>query len=204
VAIQIETAKRRLAAAARAQADLATQGWEIARTETKISVDMGGIAVVGQIDRIDRHGDTGAVRLLDYKSSDTAADPREAHVGPPAPAAPAYAQLVSEGKPARWIDLQLPLYRILIAASGEFSGPCEVGYFNLPKAASETGVALWEGFSEEIVSSARACAEGVIRDVLARRFWPPAEKVPYDDFETLFPGPVADYVEVEKFLAEWK
>ena len=72
-------------------------------------------------------------------------------------------------------------------------------YFNLPKATKDTGLALWADFDERLLESARTCAEGVIADLRNRRFWPPAAKVPYDDFEALFPASVSNGVDVAGF-----
>jgi hypothetical protein len=75
----------------------------------------------------------------------------------------------------------------------------EVGYFGLPKAVSETGVRAWEELGGELAASARTCVEGVVRDIRRGRFWPPSERVKYDDFERLLQGGYADCVDVEKF-----
>ena len=91
----------------------------------------------------------------------------------------------STGRPQRWIDLQLPLYRLLLAASrGEDTTP-EMAYFNIPKAATLTGVECWSAFSETLMASACECAEGVLADIAAGVFWPPADRVKYDDFAAL-------------------
>ena len=61
------------------------------------------------------------------------------------------------------------------------------GYFNLPKAAGETGVSVWAGYDSSVQSAAMACAEGVVAAVQARRFWPPMEMpADHDDFGVLF------------------
>ena len=75
----------------------------------------------------------------------------------------------------------------------------ELGYFNLPKAVTETNVCIWNDFNESLLESARACAEGIIKDVKARRFWPPSAKVQYDDFEKLFPMAASECVDVGDF-----
>ena len=112
-----------------------------------------------------------------------------------------YARVAVDGGQKRWIDLQLPLYAILLSSEGEFQGPYELGYFNLPKALPETGVSIWETFSGVLLDSAGDCAAGVIRDIRSRRFWPPAAKVRYEDFEKLFAGDVMDCVDAEAFEA---
>jgi hypothetical protein len=88
-----------------------------------------------------------------------------------------------------WQDLQLPLYRRMVLDQSEFAGQsCEIGYFNLPKATAETGVAIWEPFPGDLAAAADTCARGVIADIRANRFWPPSGRVKNDDFAILFPA----------------
>jgi ATP-dependent helicase/nuclease subunit B len=49
------------------------------------------------------------------------------------------------------------------------------GYFNLPKAAGDTAVAVWEGYDGAWRAAATRCAEGVAAAIGAGVFWPPAE-----------------------------
>ena len=74
------------------------------------------------------------------------------------------------------------------------------GYFNLPKAATETGLALWENYSRELAESAWRCAEGVVAAVRAGEFWPPNEELraDYDRFAPLFHHGVAESVAWEE------
>lgn len=201
VLIQLESARQRLGAAARVQAALAGDGWEILHSEMMVEARLGGMLVVGRIDRIDRHRGTGRLRILDYKTSDNAEEPAKVHLGAPAPHAAGYMQLTVKGREKRWIDLQLPLYRMLLAGSEEIAGPVELGYFDMPKAVNDTGVTTWDGFNEELLESAVACARGVAGDVRNRRFWPPAEKVRYDDFESLFHDDIAKCIDADAFTA---
>jgi ATP-dependent helicase/nuclease subunit B len=61
------------------------------------------------------------------------------------------------------------------------------GYFNLPKAAGETGVAIWTGYDADVQAAAMRCTEGIVAAVKRRRFWPPAElPVEHDEFGVLF------------------
>ena len=187
IVIQLEAAKQRLAAAARVQTTLVEQGWEILHDEEELEIELAGIRLRGRIDRIDRHRDTGAVRVLDYKTSDNAVAPEQAHLATASPDAPGYANLVVNRKERRWADLQLPLYRLLVASRLGPAGAIEVGYFDLPKAAGHTGVSIWETLDENVMDSARVCAEGVVQDIRERRFWPPAAKPRNDSFGRLFP-----------------
>ncbi|MDF3057205.1 MAG: ATP-dependent nuclease subunit [Rariglobus sp.] len=188
--VQLESARQRLSKVADVQAQLRADGWVIERTEWTFEFLLEGLPVRGKIDRIDRNELTGEVRVLDYKTSDTPVNPEDAHVRAPRrnedmEAVPAYARFEAGGGEMIWIDLQLPLY--LKAVEAEFGHAVGCGYFNLPKAAGETGVALWNGYDSSLQAAAIGCAEGVVRAVQARRFWPPAElPADYDDFAVLF------------------
>ena len=81
-----------------------------------------------------------------------------------------------------WADLQLPLYQLLWKPPQPL--PVEVGYFLLPKAVSDTAIHIWE-HEEAMGEKAMECVEGIVADIRAERFWPPAEKVPYDNFEQM-------------------
>ncbi|MFH1435601.1 MAG: PD-(D/E)XK nuclease family protein, partial [Pseudomonadota bacterium] len=188
VEMQLEAAKNRLAAAAGVQARLVGEGWEIVRAEQRLEGEVDGMTVTGKIDRIDRHRETGEVRILDYKTADTAYEPAAAHLWADSDDARDYARTAPGGRTRRWLDLQLPLYRLLVdSGSGvQAGGSPQIGYFNLPASSGASGVYLWEDFSEELLESARRCAEGVVKDIRKRRFWPPSSSVRYDDFEGLF------------------
>ena len=201
VLIQLESARQRLGAAARIQAEQAGDGWEIIEAEMAIDSVIDGMLIRGRIDRIDRHRETGKIRILDYKSGEKKEEPLKAHLAAPAPNTPDYGRVTVNGREKRWIDLQLPLYRMLLPDEEKFKGPVELGYFDMPKTVSETGVTTWEGFGEELMESARACARGVIRDIRAVRFWPPAEKVRHEDFGSLFHDDIAKCVDADAFTA---
>lgn len=191
---QLESARQRLRWAAKAQAQLRAEGWVIHAVERKFELGIGGLKIRGRIDRIDRHEATGAWRVIDYKTSDTAKLPAEAHFGTPGENAPDGARLSVDGRERQWIDLQLPLYVCalpLVLPEAKERAAC--GYFNLPKAAASTALALWDGYTPELHESALRCAEAVAAAVRAERFWPPNEKVKadYDAFAALFQRGVA-------------
>jgi ATP-dependent helicase/nuclease subunit B len=146
------------------------------------------LKVTGKIDRIDRHEITGAIRVLDYKTSDQPAQPRAAHLARirRGEEVPEFVRFAGEGGKDAWRDLQLPLY--LRALAAEFPGELTGGYFNLPKASTETGIAVWDGYTPELAASAWDCATGVAAAIRAGIFWPPSETLPedYDEFATLF------------------
>lgn len=191
--VQFEAARQRLRAAATVEARERAAGWRTEHAEWKIEVVIGGVTVTGKIDRIDRHVD-GRVRVLDYKTGDTATDPVAAHlrtVRADERDRPAWLHTPdAAGKLRTWTDLQLPLYRRAVAATWGDAVAC--GYFNLPKAAGETAVILWDDFSRETQAAAETCAAGVVAAVQAGEFWPPREfkgrDAEYDEFAELFHG----------------
>ncbi len=200
VQVQIDAARSRLSAAARLQASLAAEGWQIVRSEMRIRGRLRGMDINGRIDRVDLHPPTGKVRLLDYKTTDRPTPPEDTHLRPGSSEAPLYARVHLNGKEKRWADLQLPLYRLLLPKETPFLSDVEIGYFNLPKAIGDTGVSIWEGFTQTLLDSARKCAEGVIEDIQNRRFWPPSADAPFDAFAPLFPADAMECIDGEAFL----
>jgi ATP-dependent helicase/nuclease subunit B len=165
VAIQNEHAEVRLSRWADTQAARSNDGWEILHSEwtpkasaepgaspPMIQVPEGAVALRGKIDRIDRHRRTGQVAILDYKSSDTPADPNSTH----------------RRRDGAWRDLQLPLYRELIR-SLDLSGPITLGYFNIPRDLDRIAVteATW---TDDDLRSADDAARSVVSQVLRRKF----------------------------------
>lgn len=198
--VQLESARQRLARAAEVQAAQRAAGWVIEHVERKFELGLGAVTVSAKIDRIERHAATGAVRVIDYKTSDKGVPPPAAHVRSArrAETAPAWARFTRGGKELVWTDLQLPLY--LEAVADEFGGAVGAGYFNLPKAVGETALVLWEDYDAEWRAAARRCAEGAAAAVTAGIFWPPAEVPPRDEdeaFAGLFHHGTADSVERE-------
>jgi ATP-dependent helicase/nuclease subunit B len=186
--IQFESARQRLARAAEVLAEQRAAGWVAERIEWKFPEGhaIGGLALRGKIDRVERHAATGRVRVLDFKTADRPVSPRAAHCRRAARAderAPEFARFEIGGEALVWTDLQLPLY--LDAVAAEFGAEAGCGYFNLPKAVGETAVVEWADFSAEWRAAARRCAEGVAAAVAARKFWPPAELDERDEDERL-------------------
>jgi ATP-dependent helicase/nuclease subunit B len=194
--VQAESARQRLGKVAVVQARERAGGWRIERIESAFTLELGGLVVRGRIDRIDRHEATGAWRVLDYKTSDTAVPPSRSHLRPFRPAdadLPAWRRVAIDGRECIWADLQLPVY--LRALGEELAGAPSItgGYFNLPKAAGETGLALWPELSGELLEAARDCTDGVAGCIRAGEFWPPAELEPdSDDFASLVHHGAAD------------
>lgn len=207
--VQLESARQRLGKAAEVQARERAEGWVIERAEWRFpdapAWTLGGLKVRGKIDRIDRHEGTGVWRVLDYKTSDMAADPREAHCRragrtPRDEEVSELARFAVDGVEYLWIDLQLPLYLWALQQEHASDRPAEgvaCGYFHLPKAIGETGVTLWSDYSAAWHAAALRCGEGVAGAIRAQRYWPPAEQVEHDEFAALFHHGTADSVAQE-------
>jgi ATP-dependent helicase/nuclease subunit B len=183
--VQLESARQRLSRAAEIQAAERAAGWVIEQVERKFELPLGAITVSAKIDRIERNAITGAVRVIDYKTSDQGASPLAAHVrsARKEETAPEWARFTIDGKELVWIDLQLPLY--LEALVGELGAAIGAGYFNLPKAVGETVIVPWEDYDDSWRAAARRCAEGVAAALSAGIFWPPTEVPAGDEDEVL-------------------
>jgi hypothetical protein len=110
-------------------------------------------------------------QILDYKTSDTPTKPANAH----------------RRQNGEWVDLQLPLYRhlaqsITVRNGRTIGGEVELGYVQLPKDVTETGIQIAK-WSDDDLASADETAREVIRGIWRREFWPMNETVPkYTDF----------------------
>ena len=199
VRIQTEALRQRFLWLSRVQAANRLDGWQVVDVERKVELPAGEARIVAKIDRIDRHRDTGRLRVLDYKTGKvegvdkahrkklTAASTLPRHLGLECPAV--YAG-EDRGKSADflWHNLQLPLYAAALVARGEtMPAPC---YFTLRSTEAEVAIHEWTDFEMADLDAARSCADWVAGQITAAAFWPPAEKVTYDDFEVLAAGRV--------------
>lgn len=200
VRVQLESMRVRLLAAADTEARIHAEGWQILAVEHKVRKEdkrmLGGLAVAGTMDRVERHPVHG-LRILDYKTYARAKNPRKTHIGPQRgrkhlPEAD-FEMMTEKGKlvPRSWTDLQLPLYVWLArqiwpedAAKG-----VRVGYFLLPPE-TDAGKDSLEIFAldDAMEKSAIRCAARVAELVKDGRFWPPspAAWVEFDDFAGWF------------------
>jgi ATP-dependent helicase/nuclease subunit B len=203
--VQVESARQRLAHAARVQADTRAQGWTIQHVEWPFppeQLTLAGLGVRGTIDRIERHAETGAWRVLDYKTGETALAPVDAHLrglrSSDPDQLPVAAMRLDEGaRPRVWVDLQLPLYHWALSQTFGVTD-VTLGYFNLPKAVGETAIHLWEDYTRDLHEAALSCATAAANAIAAGRFWPPTEDVRYDDYASLFHEGVAESVAWEE------
>jgi ATP-dependent helicase/nuclease subunit B len=187
VQVQSQIAERRLYAAAVAQAEEHAKGWRIESTEHQFERKLEGMEIRGRIDRVERHEATGAVRVLDYKSSTKANPPFASHTATCNAETPDYevfdATIKGRAKERRWVDLQLPLYAW--ALKHEADSDLQLGYFNLPALGADTGVQLLEPYTPELQQHAMDCASAIVAKVKAQEFWPPTDKPKYDEFKSI-------------------
>ena len=168
VALQVGQLEARLAAFAEEQAAWSAQGWRIVAVEREpegegvpFEVDGEPVWLRGRIDRIDHNPTTGEWAVLDYKSSNAADSPEQAHQK-------------GKGDQRRWVDLQLPLYRWLLKGIVDAEGrpvvdPAAVqegrlrlGYVALPKDTRDTEFLIATWTDEDLAE-----AEEVARDAVA-------------------------------------
>lgn len=196
IRIQAGSIRQRLAWFATQQARIRTDGWEITEIERKIAIPSNGFALSGMIDRIDRHRETGQIRVIDYKTGDVKDIEKEhrqkitgrttipAHFRENEPAFQTGVDSKGKAFEAFWKNLQLPLYAL--AERDDSDGILPIpAYLHLGKTADNVRLTTWDDFSEEDLESAKACADWITASVGERKFWPPAEKVTYDDFAIL-------------------
>lgn len=175
--------RERLQAAAGAIAEARAEGWRPFKVEWKFSDDLeppriAGLALSGIIDLIEYQASTDSYRIIDYKTSEKATNPMDAHLKKlgrnetPEDFRP-HTLFEWHGQTYRWINLQLPLY--LWVTQHHIAQSTSVAYFNLPRASGETRIEAWLELDEECMKSALHCAEGVVADIQGNRFWPPGK-----------------------------
>ena len=171
--------------------------------EFPVEIKLGDFTITAQIDRIDRHEKTGALRVVDYKTGKI--DPvklahikkenirkeRPAHLA--ADDCPLFFTLPGKTKPEphRWIDLQVALYSQAVMQNHQtLEYPA---YFHIGATKKEVYISEWTDFSQEDLDSAMKCAKWIADQIQAGIFWPPVEKPTYDDFAILSCGkPLVD------------
>jgi len=204
--MQLELIRDSLRYFAAAEVAHRAEGWRILSAEKKVQCgwqelylgvfpEIGpeewraGIILSGKIDRVDfRPGDpvTGtpdAYMIIDYKTSAKGVPPHKTHFGTYRDDPP----YLAVGAPARkntkkaWTDLQLPLYRLLLAAGKienilpAVEAAISTAYFNLPLELTATGLAPFaELDGAGTFDSALRCADEVLRRIFEEnRFGPP-------------------------------
>ncbi|MEI7908686.1 MAG: PD-(D/E)XK nuclease family protein [Verrucomicrobiota bacterium] len=196
VRIQAESLRQRLAWLARKQACERAAGWQVVDVERKVELAVGAAMLVAKIDRIDRHRDSGELRVIDYKTGKVdgvekahrskllASTVLAAHLAD----SPALHERAEHGKVVayRWVNLQLPLYALALVRRDELlPRPC---YFTLGATDGDVGLQEWADFTRQDLDAAQACAEWVEKNISSGIFTPPAERVSYDDYRILGAG----------------
>lgn len=186
VTLQVAQAERRLKAVAKQQAVRIAQGWTIHASEAAVNesdgagieVDGMTMGLRGRFDRIDFHAQTGRYAILDYKTHGHR--PEKKH-------------LKKVDGIYHWIDLQLPLYRMMVPFLGIKEDPAtvELGYFNISEKDEETKINIAE-FSEEQMNEAVEIIQECVRGIWAEQFEPTTERVQYDDYDMILQSGVAN------------
>ncbi len=212
VRLQREALHQRLRWTASVLAEIHAEGWEILETEKTIRIPIpGGHHISGTIDRIDRHRESGAIRIIDYKTGNLterksgkveaahriaatpAAVKNRTHLSADCPAWHQAADTKGRVRDVLWENLQLPLYVAAVAADYDaLPQPC---YLTIGNTRDRVALHVWEHFTKSDVDSAMDCTEWIVQRIADRVFYPPAEKVKYDEFEAMAAGgPLRDLV----------
>lgn len=202
VLVQREAARHRLAWWSKIEAAERAAGWRLFEIEGDMSEEeqpfaISGMPISGRIDRIEQHED-GRLRVFDFKTHSilpsgaykpkTVRDFHITHIKRTEDPVsfPEWSRLDgAEGKAERWTDLQIPLY--LLALTQRYPGrEIQAGHVALGPTENEVVLDIWHDLDRELLDSAGACAEGIIAAIRAHRFWPPSERLPWNDpFEEL-------------------
>ncbi|MCA9139716.1 MAG: PD-(D/E)XK nuclease family protein [Planctomycetales bacterium] len=198
VQLQIRQAQRRLEFVATEQAKRIDAGWRIHATEASVNESEGACVIVdgkrmglrGRFDRIDRHEQTGRWAILDYKTHGH--KPEKKHL-----------QKNRQSGEYEWIDLQLPLYRMMVPFLGIDVPPQEVqlGYFNVSDKADETKINIAD-FTEPLMKQAEQLIHQCVRNIFACQFSPTENRVMYDDYEMILQTGVASRMLAGASLAD--
>jgi hypothetical protein len=201
VELQILIARERLEHFSHWQAARREEGWEILHAEwhppaNSVSLDIPGqspMPLKGRIDRIEinRSGPVPRYAIVDYKSGDTPRAPDHPHKrGHKIVDFTPYQDLCPDGSlasPPPWSDLQLPLYRHLVASIIPAGATLTLGLLHLPRDPREIGCKEFLT-NAEVFASADAAARWVVRSIRARHFEGSGESPPLDPTSALLSG----------------
>lgn len=165
VRVQVEQLRARLHRLALWHAEWVEEGWRVEAVEAQpgdgvvFHVDGEPVLLRGKIDRIDHNPRTGEWAVLDYKTGDGGESPEQTHGR-------------GRGESRRWVDLQLPLYHLLlpgilredgstVVPQGE-AEKVKLGYLLLPKRLDEVGPSFAD-WGEDLLAEAVEEARDVIR-----------------------------------------
>lgn len=144
-------------------------------------IPFGGALIKGKVDRIEYYRDKNTLRIIDFKTGKEGA--KEAHV-----------------KKNRFLDLQLPLYKMLLPLDMEFrklhpeidmeNCRIECGYFRIPDIAKDIGFDFWTDmdlYDEAAKKEALRVIE-IVKKMRSKELPEDlAKSVKYDFVEPLFP-----------------
>lgn len=208
--MQFESLSQRLHAVAQIEAQNRAEGWDIIENEIRLHkfypIKLGvpwmiqNMELAGTIDRVERNNKTGHIRLVDFKTSNTAKEVIKAHTERwretndwhlSRPSWQKFHGMVRAGEKYKeaqllWTNLQLPLYAAAWRELYQYDGVPEVAYFNVPKFVSQTSLCSWHFFDESILNAALECAKGVIQQVQNNIFYPANPLPDYEDFPDFF------------------
>ncbi len=195
IRIQLESLSQRLKWFAELQAGIAAEGWEIIETEAKFEIPFHDLTIKGSIDRIDRHRDSGQLRVIDYKTGkkkavDTAhlkkiikSTKLADHLHDVSEVQTLIPDKKGIMQPYLWTNLQLPLY---VEASKQAGLDLPIPtYISLGKTFEEVALSPWDTYSEDIHNSALLCSSWITHQIQNQTFWPPSEQFKYDPYEIL-------------------
>jgi ATP-dependent helicase/DNAse subunit B len=162
VPVQIEQLKRRLSLFALWQAKRVCDGWRIEKTEFSVSNSHSELAlgegiepmhISARIDRLDYHAGNDTWMIIDYKSGNKPVGPEDAlH------------------KTKGWLDLQLPLYQLLLSRELGEQASISTCYVNLSQDELSERASDW---STSQLEDALTLATEIARAVRRNSFWPP-------------------------------
>ncbi len=168
--IQLESARYRLREFVGWQVASYAEGWHPIETEfsldpsrTTRTIGEATISLTGRIDRIERNIETGAVRILDFKTSKHPPRVWSARSG--------------------WGDPQLPFYALLLHRHPPYSSSCEeIGACHVVLNGSGEVKAIDAALPPERFDAVESLLTKTLSDIASGIFWPPAPSVPFDDF----------------------
>lgn len=205
VLVQLESMRARLHSLAPLQAQARSDGWEFIATEIAVGkrdekpAKIGPLTLTGTMDRVEINRREGRLRVLDYKTFGSATTPEKTHLATKRDRSDVpTAACTYKGKSVFWKDLQLPLYRYLVPHIWEEhrDKEIEVGYLLLPADPDDTSIEML-AMDEDEFGSAVKCAEEIASLVSKGTFWPPSEKVDFDNFADWF-----RYCDPEEIVSE--
>ncbi|MDX6767044.1 MAG: PD-(D/E)XK nuclease family protein [Candidatus Methylacidiphilales bacterium] len=201
VEVQIAALGQRLGRFAELQAAERADGWTVHAIEHPFEIKMRDWTVRGKIDRIDVHPD-GRIRLLDYKTSESAKAPRDAHLkqfkrAPERTRFPEAAWWENGTGAAIWLNLQLPLY-VAYWRQAHGGDRLQCGYIQLPNPLESVAFSIWDDFGPELEQAALSCAGAVLEalDRGDRSAFPSADCWKREPWSVWFPdGPEAIFLD---------